>query len=596
MKTNLLFITLYLAFFSLTSFSQNTGHADLDINNVRARFNACGNNFWDLDSLGEHFEVPKNTGKTSIFNQALWIGGLDINGQLKLAAERYRSNGEDFWPGPVSNVYDSVYDAQWNKVWKLNKAAIDSFKLWYNNPSAYPTYLIPSEILNWPAHGNVSNGQAFNLAPFHDHNQDGIYNPNNGDYPLIKGDQAIFYIYNDARNIHTETGGAKLNVEIHVMAYAFNCNGPLGNTIFVNYKIYNRSTFNLSNTLIGVYADLDLGDSYDDLMGCDVIRGAFYGSDVDTIGPGQPPPNWTPPPSQAVVVLGGPYMDSDGIDNPKIDSLGNPMCDNSINGLNFGDGIIDNERFGLTKTLFYNNSSSASFSSLYDPVNASEYYGYLQGIVDSNNNRLSYGGSGIINGTPPAYGPACNYMFPGGSDPCNWGTGGIIPNGMTDWFDPFNSTVNLMDRRGLGVTGPFTFGAGQMHELDLAYVWAQATSGGSFASVELMRLDIDTIRGCFLKDSFPCNGPFTHVPYKTWEEDIIQEFILYPNPSNDKIAIKQSDIIYKEYEIYDILGKSVLSGRLEKLTNIDIKLLPNGLYFFKAYNKNKVHTKKFIKN
>jgi hypothetical protein len=25
-------------------------------------------------------------------------------------------------------------------------------------------------------------------------------------------------------------------------------------------------------------------------------------------------------------------------------------------------------------------------------------------------------------------GPECDFMFPGDTDPCNWGTGGVVPN------------------------------------------------------------------------------------------------------------------------------------------------------------------------
>ena len=60
-------------------FSQQIKFDSLNINNINARINANGNLFWDLVSKSK-FEVPKNTGKTSIFNSTLWIGGLDSIG------------------------------------------------------------------------------------------------------------------------------------------------------------------------------------------------------------------------------------------------------------------------------------------------------------------------------------------------------------------------------------------------------------------------------------------------------------------------------------------------------------------------------------
>jgi len=36
-------------------------------------------------------------------------------------------------------------------------------------------------------------GQSEKIAPFYDNNNDGIYDPMAGDYPQIKGDQALFF-------------------------------------------------------------------------------------------------------------------------------------------------------------------------------------------------------------------------------------------------------------------------------------------------------------------------------------------------------------------------------------------------------------------
>ena len=49
------------------------------------------------------YEVPKGSGEAVIYAGALWMGGLDVNNQLKLAALTFRS-GNDFWTGPLSTV------------------------------------------------------------------------------------------------------------------------------------------------------------------------------------------------------------------------------------------------------------------------------------------------------------------------------------------------------------------------------------------------------------------------------------------------------------------------------------------------------------
>ena len=61
----------------------------LDIHNVKARINTGGDMWWDLPGgTGSKYYIPKNGTATSMFSGALWIGGLDINNQLKLAALR----------------------------------------------------------------------------------------------------------------------------------------------------------------------------------------------------------------------------------------------------------------------------------------------------------------------------------------------------------------------------------------------------------------------------------------------------------------------------------------------------------------------------
>lgn len=54
-------------------------------------------------------------------------------------------------------------------------------------------------------------------------------------------------------------------------------------------------------------------------------------------------------------------MDNDGIDNPltqvvqnAIDSLGIPY---GGLGLGYGDGVVDNERYGMRKFIYYNRGS-----------------------------------------------------------------------------------------------------------------------------------------------------------------------------------------------------------------------------------------------
>ncbi|HMX04794.1 MAG TPA: hypothetical protein PKE14_09010, partial [Chitinophagales bacterium] len=69
-----------------------TTQIDLDINNVRARLLGAGDFWWDLQNDAK-YEIPKVDPSTGVipvsssFAGALWIGGIDAGGQLKIAAQ-----------------------------------------------------------------------------------------------------------------------------------------------------------------------------------------------------------------------------------------------------------------------------------------------------------------------------------------------------------------------------------------------------------------------------------------------------------------------------------------------------------------------------
>ena len=83
------------------------------------------------------------------------------------------------------------------------------------------------------------------------------------------------------------------------------------------------------------------------------------------------------------------------------------------------------------------------------------------------------------NGSPIGYGcdysgPACHFMFPGDSDPFNFGTDGIAPqDGFNTegkyWTEEYCEETPA-DRRGVGSMGPFTFDYQDMQEIDFALI------------------------------------------------------------------------------------------------------------------------------
>ncbi|MEN9318949.1 MAG: hypothetical protein RL712_1519 [Bacteroidota bacterium] len=73
--------------------------ADLDVNNVRTKLLNGGDMWWDINN--PKYEIPKISDpnavrKHALFAGAIWIGGRDNGGSLKLAAMTYRQKGVDY--------------------------------------------------------------------------------------------------------------------------------------------------------------------------------------------------------------------------------------------------------------------------------------------------------------------------------------------------------------------------------------------------------------------------------------------------------------------------------------------------------------------
>lgn len=263
----------------------------IDINDIKVTTANDGTMFNGMDIIElfldkPTFNIPSLSCAKPMFSSALWIGGYDeSNNNLHVAAQTYRQNGSDYLPGPIDLVtkkYDSTANSFYNKIWKIDRRTIDEFKLNY----AKPFYTIPNEILDWPAHGKGNFTK--NLAPFVDNDGNGLYEPTKGDYPKIKGDQMLWWVFNDL-GLHGETNGNSLKMEIHGSCYAYyhnkllqtDTNGLVNRTIFFDYKFINRSDNNYKELYTGIWNDVDLGFYRDDYVGCDTMQNVGFGYNGD---------------------------------------------------------------------------------------------------------------------------------------------------------------------------------------------------------------------------------------------------------------------------------------------------------------------------
>lgn len=260
---------------------QSTAQIDLDVNNVKAGL-LTGGDMWQDGRYIVPQVTPSTEEVSALYAAALWMGGYDAVGNLKLAAQTYRQNGDDFWPGPISEdgTTEQSICQDWDRHWKINIGDVSDHITDFADNGQIDGE-IPNSIKGWPGKGNPFfaevNGFEMPLrefAPFKDVNQDGLYNPEDGDYPDMKGDQSVWWIYNDVGNIHEVTGADQIGLEISVMAYAFSStiSPSLDNATFYEYTIISKATLPIFDYYVGIFVDPDLGCWTDDFVGYDVDR------------------------------------------------------------------------------------------------------------------------------------------------------------------------------------------------------------------------------------------------------------------------------------------------------------------------------------
>ncbi len=267
---------------------------NLETNAVRARLHVNGN-LWGDGQFGV-YEVtadelsPNFNPVTAIYSGALWVGGKDPGGSIRMAAPRYGlTRGRvDYYPGPLTADGQTNPDtcARWDLFFVIEREDIRRFLSGFD-PDNPDVDLIPRNIARWPGIGNplFQSATGFDLperelplAPFVDVDEDGFYNPLRGDYPAFCGETAVWCVFNDNGPHRDSNIPNVLNAEVHLMAYAYRTvdSDPLQRTTFYDYTIINRGLETLSELYAGHWADSDLGCAENDRINSLPDRNLFY--------------------------------------------------------------------------------------------------------------------------------------------------------------------------------------------------------------------------------------------------------------------------------------------------------------------------------
>jgi hypothetical protein len=364
-------------------------HVLMDVNNISTPIRNNGSFDRDPGTGNAGFEWPKGTGNTAIYASGLWMGGRK-GGQVSVAVAEY-SYEFDAGPMTAGGGWADPNDPL-HRVYRINRG---------DGPEN-PDYA------NWP----VEYG-----APVDE----------NGN-PQIIGDATVWCVFNDADpSTHTNMNAPPLGVEVQLTAFGFNRSDALGNALFFKWKVINKSGTDIEDTYISVWSDIDLGDSGDDLDGCDTTLGLGFTYNGD---PEDGVYGFTPP-------------------VPGFDFLQGPLVDGApTDTARFPDGRIFPGKKLLKMTAYLKYSNDAT--DLGNPSTGTEVHNYMQGLTRNGLQILDPGGN------------PSTFMFSG--DPSQ-------PNSATNWIE----TDNPGDRRLLMSSGPFTMAAGDTQEIVAASLIAQGS-------------------------------------------------------------------------------------------------------------------------
>jgi hypothetical protein len=308
--------------------------------------------------------------KSMVFASGIFMGGK-VDGEVRIAAAEYST---EYVPGPMAGG-----------TFQPDQPSFHVYKIDRNSGPGDPDYD------QWPA----SEG-----APVDQFGQ-----------PLLLGDQTLWAVFNDAdpsRHFNRCGGTAPLGVEVQQTVWGSDTAGEQIQ-VYIKYKLYNKSTNPIDSFYISFWADPDLGDPSDDLVGCDTVSDLFF-----AYNSGTDPVYYPDLPIWGGKFLSGPVVPSPG-DTAVFD--GNPLPG-------------------------YRNMKMSSFCRYIfgqDPVNYQETYLFMQGYRKLN---------GIMQPAIDPDGHVTNYVYSG--DPVT-GTG---------WLDD-----SPADRRVFATVGPLTFNPGDSQQV-----------------------------------------------------------------------------------------------------------------------------------
>lgn len=537
--------------------AKGDGYA-MNINNLYLPFNSRGVIAdVNIQPFGRDGKYPGGEGSNFLFSSGFFLSGMK-DGEVFTNAVASGSLVEDYLQGtvtygtndPRAQIYVvSVEDKPFGVAWQKWATAVELG------------------------------------AEFYDGDGDGEYNPVdlNGnsewdpdeDRPDLIGDETAWVVYWDALPAGQRRWNTvdPIGIEVRQSIFGFASDDDIKNMLFIRYKLkyvglgQGNDADKLTDCYFGVWADPDLGDATNDLVGADIGRNAgyVYNDGNDNI--------WgSSSPVFLIDFLSGPlsyvpgetFEDIDG-DGEYTDGVDIPL-DTAYSVKGQIRGVVEYpgaKNLGLTSFVQYINGDSY----LRDPDNKTHARNYMLG-----KDRLGLD-----------------------VDPCNWAYGDVL--GGVDcatvnpniWYngDPVTQTgwVNVggEDVRMMQNSGPFNLKPGEENEIMVAYVVGQGSDAIS-SITEARRID-DKAQTIF-------DNNFDIITSVGSEKEELRYSIKlyqnYPNPFNPTTKIKyeipKNSLV--QIVVYDILGRKVttLVNEQKPAGSYEVEFIASqfssGVYFY----------------
>lgn len=521
-----------------------SAYAEIDTNGIRAGLMNGGTKWHKITPSFQALYGPKGPGNTveynTLFTGGIWLSGLEDD-SLKVAGMTYFNEGHDFYTGPIS-LTSGIVDTQkctfFNRFFEARIDEVESFlDLIQTSPLPLPQQSIPLRILEWPAKGNTyleSLGIEIidPLAPFIDLNNNGIYEPEWGDYPLFKGHQAQFWVMNDAAGPHSRSGGQPLNVEIHAMAYSFSdIASNINMTTYYDYTITKKTPGTISDAYFSLFVDSKMCFIQDSKVGCDTLENYAFITNND----------------------------------------------NSCHSM-FQTQLIKmteaNNNTNLSSFLYLNNGI---IGNTVDPNTPSELRNLQLGL-SRNGEHLKFGGPGN-NTVTSANDVPTKFIFPSNPALCN-----EIGNWSDYKYNHLDSVCNLFplpysDRRLLMSSGPYLLNFNQpiTFSFSSTSINYENFSGAPINTDSVITPAANDVQDYY--DTYAKNGNIFNVELPNSLTNIVENSLktmIIPNPANEFFTI-QSNIEYNKVALFDFSGKQLIE--YSKSEKYDVQNLPAGIYF-----------------